>query len=205
MKSGKLIIVRHTQSQWNKLNKWTGKTDIGLSEEGKEMAKKIGNLLKGIEIDEAITSNLTRTKETLSGIEETLENKIPNICTNCIDERDYGDYTGKNKLEVEKECGRDAYLDIRRGWVCPIPNGETLKDVYERAVPYYIKEILPKLLNGKNILIVAHGNSIRAMVKYIENISDEDISKVEMPFNEVYVYEVDQEGKKVNKEILKVI
>jgi 2,3-bisphosphoglycerate-dependent phosphoglycerate mutase len=205
MKSGKLIIVRHTQSQWNKLNKWTGKTDIGLSEEGKEMAKKIGHLLKGIEIDEAITSNLTRTKETLSGIEETLQNKIPNICTNCIDERDYGDYTGKNKLEVEKECGTAAYLDIRRGWVCPIPNGETLKDVFERAVPYYTKEILPKLLNGKNILIVAHGNSIRAMVKYIENISDEDISKVEMPFNEVYVYEVDQEGKKVNKEILKVI
>lgn len=201
---GKLFIVRHAQSEWNKLNKWTGKTDVHLSEEGKEQAKKLGELLKDYRIDEAVTSAQIRTQETLDCIEERLGKKFPKTCSDCINERDYGDYTGMNKLEVQKECGDQMYHDIRRGWVCPIPNGETLKDVYDRALPYYKEYILPRLQEGRNILMVAHGNSIRAMMKYIENISDEGISHIEMPFKQILVYEVGTDGRMTGKRILEL-
>ena len=109
-----------------------------------------------------------------------------------LNERDYGDMTGKNKWEVKEEIGEEAFNGIRRGWDYPVPGGETLKMVYERVLPYFRQEILPKLQAGENILLVAHGNSIRALMKELDQVSAEDMANVEMPFGQVLVYDFDQ-------------
>ena len=124
---------------------------------------------------------------------------VPYERSAALNERDYGDYTGKNKWEVQKEIGEAAFENLRRGWDVPVPNGETLKMVYERSVPFYKKTILPELVEGKNVLVVAHGNSIRSLVKYIESLSDSDIAKTEMIFGVVLVYTVDAKGKQRTK------
>lgn len=188
-----LILVRHGESIWNKKGIWTGLTDISLSKEGIEESRQAASKLRRKKIDIAHTSLLKRAKETLDIIKKTLN--IPNLHVvenKALNERDYGKLTGKNKWEIEKEYGDEKFFQIRRGWDVPIPKGETLKDVYNRVVPYYQKEILPKLKEGKNVLIVAHGNSLRALIKYIKNISDEDISKLELKTGDVYFYKVDQ-------------
>lgn len=202
---GKLIIIRHTESEWNKLGIWTGSRDVHLSEDGFKTSEKIGNLIDGIPIDEAIISTQIRTYETLLGIEKVLGDfDIPVTCSGAINERDYGLYTCQDKHKIEKEVGEEKFCAIRRGWDCHIPGGETLKMVYERVVPFYIKEVIPRVLLGKNILLISHGNAIRAMIKYIENISDKDIEETEMPFDEVYIYDIDNDGKSLHKEVLTV-
>jgi 2,3-bisphosphoglycerate-dependent phosphoglycerate mutase len=118
-----------------------------------------------------------------------------------LNERDYGDYTGKNKWEVEKIVGEEEFKKIRRGWDYPIPNGESLKMVYERSVPFYLNKILPTLREGKNVLVVAHGNSIRSIIKYIENISNDDISNIEMDFGSILIYGLDNDGHMIDKEV----
>ena len=199
---GKLIIVRHHESEWNKLGVWTGSRDIHLTEHGFQMSEKMGILIKDIQIDEAIVSTQIRSYETLLGMEKTFNNfDIPTSFSPELNERDYGDYTGKNKMEVEKIVGEEEFKKIRRGWDCPIPHGETLKMVYERSVPYYLETILPKVLSGENVLIVSHGNAIRSLMKYIESISDEGISNIEMLFGSIMIYDVDEKGRMINKEI----
>jgi 2,3-bisphosphoglycerate-dependent phosphoglycerate mutase len=116
-------------------------------------------------------------------------------------ERNYGDFTGMNKWEVEKQMGKEEFMKLRRGWDYPIPNGESLKDVYDRVIPYYKENILPKLKGGKNIIVSSSGNALRSLVKYLEEVSDEDISKVEIAPGEVYVYQIDEDGNVVSKEI----
>lgn len=196
-----LILVRHTESEWNAKGIWTGLTDIALSEKGKEEARTVGQKLKGFSIDFAYISVLLRTKQTLDEIKAVLNLHLPIFESAALNERDYGIFTGKNKWEIEKKVGEEKFLDIRRGWNVPIKGGETLKDVYSRVVPYYKKEILPKLMIGKNILIVAHGNSLRALVKYLENISDKEVEKLEIATGEIYIYSVNNEGEIVSKEI----
>lgn len=198
-----LILVRHGESEWNEKGLWTGLTDIGLSEKGKEESRLAGEKLTGFLIDFAYMSVLLRAKQTLDEIKNVLN--LPNLQTienKALNERDYGIYTGKNKWEIQKEVGPKEFQKIRRGWDFPIPKGETLKDVYSRVVPYYQTEILPKLKEGKNILISAHGNSLRALVKYLENLSDGDISNLEIATGEIYIYKVDSEGKIASKQIL---
>lgn len=205
-KIGKLVLIRHGESEWNKLGKWTGFTDVHLSENGVKESEKMGNLIKDIYFDKIFISTLIRTEETLENIKKThkqLENTSIEKAEE-LNERDYGDYTGKNKWEVQKEIGEEEFQKLRRSWDYPVPHGENLKMVYERTVPFFLNRILPMTLEGKNILVVAHGNSIRSIVKYIENISDEDISNLEMPFQEVLIYELDKEGCKINKEIRKI-
>ena len=126
---------------------------------------------------------------------------IPTVVDWHLRERNYGDLAGKNKWDLKKQYGEEQFMKWRRGWDEPIPNGETLKDVYERLIPYYKKIIVPDLLSGKNVIISASGNSLRALVKYIENISENDISKLEIGLGEVYVYKIDKEGKVVSKDI----
>ncbi|MBI3069894.1 MAG: 2,3-bisphosphoglycerate-dependent phosphoglycerate mutase [Candidatus Levybacteria bacterium] len=116
-----------------------------------------------------------------------------------LNERDYGEFTGKNKWQIKEEVGDEEFLKIRRGFDHPIPGGETLKDVFSRVVPYYQAQILPYLKNGKNVLIVAHGNSLRALVKYLENISDADISGLEIETGEILIYEIDQNEAVISK------
>lgn len=199
-----LILIRHGESEWNAKGIWTGWKDIPLTEKGKEEARKAGAVLKDIKIDVAFTSKLIRTKQTLNEIKKILNlENIKVIEDEALNERDYGDYTGKNKWEIKEKIGKEEFIKIRRDWDYPIPKGESLKDVYNRTVPYFIKKILPILMSGKNVLVSAHGNSIRALAKYIDNISDENISKLEVATGEVYIYTIDEKGNIVYKEIRK--
>ena len=199
---GKLILARHHESEWNKLGKWTGTRDRHLTEYGFEKSGDMGLLIKDLNIDYAFASMQVRSIETLSCMLNVCERfEVPTEHSATLNERDYGDYTGKNKFEMEELLGEETYQSLRRGWNHPIPNGETLKDVYERAVPYFTEHIVPRVNEGKNILVVAHGNSLRALIKYIENISDEGISDVEAPFGTILIYDIDDTGHMVSKEI----
>jgi bisphosphoglycerate-dependent phosphoglycerate mutase len=203
---GKLIIVRHGESEWNKAKLFTGKQDVHLTRDGFNASEALGAIIRDIEIHRVFTSMQARAIETevcmMSGGEKCC---TENVCySSALNERDYGDYTGMNKGDTEKEIGKEDMDALRRAWDYPIPNGETLKMVYERSVPFLKQEILPVLKKGENVLVVSHGNTIRSLIKYIEKVSDEDIEKVEMPFNEVVMYELDQDGYMVKKEIRKV-
>ncbi len=197
-----LILVRHGESEWNKLGLWTGLTDIGLSPKGIEESRLAGEKLKGLPIDICYISSLKRARQTLDEIKKILGRDFPTLENKALDERDYGIYTGQNKWEIQKTMGEEQFQKLRRGWNTGIPKGETLEDVYNRVVPYFQKEIFLKLKAGKNILIVAHGNSLRALVKYLDNISDEDVEKLEIATGEIYSYDIDQNGSIVSKRIL---
>lgn len=203
---GKLIFVRHTLSEWNSLGLWTGITDVHLSEEGFKVAERVGELLKNFRFDYIFKTRLVRTQETLSEILKVnlaTSKNVPVEDSIELIERDYGDYTGKNKWEVKKEIGDEEFMKIRRSWDHPIPNGESLKMVYERAVPFFLSKILPLLKEGKNVLIVGHGNSLRSLSKYIEDISDVEINNFEIDFDIATIYDLDNEGHMISKEILK--
>lgn len=205
MAMGQLLITRHCESEWNALGKWTGTTDVHLSENGFHQAAQMGEALKDIKIDMAFCSLQQRTKETLEGIlDASGQISVPYERSADINERDYGDYTGMNKWEVRDKVGEQEFNSIRRDWNHPITNGETLKDVYERAVPFYQQVILPRLREGKTILVVSHGNSIRALMKYIEGISDEDIANVEMPFGTILDYKVKDDGTLDAKSLMRI-
>lgn len=197
-----LILVRHGESLWNAQGLWTGLTNIPLSEKGKQEAKDAAEKIENLPVDEVITSILSRAIDTGTIILETLgKSDIPVIQNKAINERDYGDFTGKNKWEIQKEVGEKQFMVIRRSWDFQIPNGESLKQVYDRVIPFYQSTILSKLKEGKNILVSAHGNSLRALIKYLENISDTDIPNLELPTGGIYVYQIDQNGKVTSKEI----
>lgn len=197
----KLVCIRHGESLWNAKGVWTGWTDIGLSQKGRQEAKTAAAFLADIDFDGAFTSTLVRASETLQIIKTELN--IPNLPTfadSAYNERNYGIYTGKNKWDVEREAGKDKFLDIRRGWDVPIPKGESLKDVYNRVIPAYEKNILPFMQEGKNILFVTHGNTIRALIKYLERISDQDIASVEIATGEILIYTLSSDGTLIVKE-----
>ena len=197
-----LVLIRHGESEWNAKGLWTGWTDIPLSAKGHEEAKLAGEALKDIQFDLAYTSALKRAKETLVDIQKvTGQMDLPTTEDKALNERNYGDLTGKNKWEVKEQVGEEAFQKLRRSWDYPPPNGESLKMVYERVLPYYENEILPKLKEGKNIIIAAHGNSLRALIKHLDNISDEEIPNLEMATGGIYIYQIDPEGKVLSKEI----
>lgn len=197
----KLVLVRHGKSEWNEKGLWTGWRDIPLAPKGVEEAKTTGEQLKDIHFDYAYTSALMRAQQTLSEILRVINQTPPITNDKALNERDYGDYTEKNKWDIQKELGEEEFQRIRRSWDYPPPNGESLKMVYERVIPYFESEILPHLKSGENIIIAAHGNSLRALVKYLENISEDEIATLEIGTGEAYVYDIDTEGKVTNKEI----
>jgi 2,3-bisphosphoglycerate-dependent phosphoglycerate mutase len=202
--SGTLLLVRHAESEWNLLGKWTGRTDVHLTDNGREQAVKVGAILKDIELHHAYTSEQIRTVETLAHVLEGAEKEMEHERSGQLNERDYGEYTGLNKWEVLEQLGEDTFTRIRRSWDEPIPGGETLEMVHERAIPFYKDHILPKLLEGKNVIVVSHGNTIRALIKYLEDISHEGVAEVEMPFGHVLLYKVTPEGKHHSKETRKI-
>lgn len=190
---GKLIISRHGESEWNLLGKWTGWTDVNLTDKGKEDTRQLGKFLRDQEINMVYVSTLKRTHQTLDALMEGAGSPLRSsdasvVKSAALNERDYGDLTGKNKWEVKEEIGEEAFNGIRRGWDYPVPGGETLKDVYTRVVPYFEIEILPHLQVGETVLVVAHGNTIRALMKYLDQIPDGEIGKVEMPFGQLLEY-----------------
>lgn len=197
-----LVVARHGLSEWNKLGKWQGWTNIDLSDEGYEEARKAGESIKDIKLDEAFVSPLKRVHQTLDEIKKVLNRQDLKTTENrALIERNYGIYTGKNKWQVKEEVGDEEFLKIRRVWDHPIPEGESLKDVYSRLIPYFEQNILPLLKQGKNILLISSGNPIRAIIKYLEDIPDDKISELEVGTGEIYLYEIDTEGKIISKDI----
>ncbi|WP_407356480.1 histidine phosphatase family protein [Methanolobus sp. WCC5] len=199
-----LILVRHGQSRWNLENRFAGWVDVPLSEKGIKEATDCAEELKSVELDVAFTSKLTRAQETLllilakqkkTGIflhdnrkrDEWSyhpgrfdESEMPIHSSEALNERFYGKLQGKNKQEAKKTYGEEQVFLWRRSYEVRPPGGESLRDTYERVVPYFKDRILPQLEERRNTIVVAHGNSLRSMVKYIENISDEDIPKLEI-------------------------
>lgn len=213
----KLVLIRHGQSEWNLENKFTGWVDVDLSEKGVEEAKAAGNKIKesGLKFDYAYTSVLKRAIKTLHYVlEESDQLWIPETKTWRLNERHYGALQGQNKAKAAEKWGDEQVHIWRRSYdVLPplldasdegsaandrryanldpriIPGGENLKVTLERVIPFWEDEIAPKLLDNKNVIIAAHGNSLRALSKYIENISDEDIMNLEMATGEPVVYD----------------
>jgi 2,3-bisphosphoglycerate-dependent phosphoglycerate mutase len=198
-----LLLTRHAESEWNAKGKWTGLTDVHLSEKGFHEASLLGIALRDLDIklDQAYCSEQVRTLETLEGmLNASQQFNVPFQRRSAVNERDYGTYTGKNKWDMQKLVGDAEFNGIRRGWNHPVPGGETLKMVYERVVPFYQNEVVPQLMAGKNVLLVAHGNSLRALMKYIESISDSGVEELEMPFGGIMVYDVDPDGHMLAKD-----
>jgi 2,3-bisphosphoglycerate-dependent phosphoglycerate mutase len=197
-----LVLVRHGTSEYNAKGIWAGWHDPALNDQGKKDAEVAAETLKDIQFDLGYISSLQRHKQTLEIILKHLgQEHIQVIETDAVKERNYGDFTGKNKWEVKEQLGEEEFLKLRRSWDYPVPNGESMKQVSEREIPFFESDILPKVKTGKNVIIASSGNSLRTLVKHLENISDEGISKVEIAPGEVYVYNIDSEGKIINKEI----
>lgn len=223
----KLVLVRHGESEWNKLNLFTGWTDVDLTEKGIEEAKEGGKALlsEGFDFDICYTSYLKRAIHTLGYILSEMDREwLPVIKTWKLNERHYGALQGLNKSETAEKYGEEQVKIWRRSFDiappalekndkrCPylqqqyrgipqeeLPLTESLKDTIARAVPYFEKNIKPQMLGGKRILITAHGNSLRALVKYFENLSDEEIISVNIPTGVPLVYEFDSAFKILKK------
>ncbi len=197
----KLVLVRHGQSFWNLQNRFTGWVDVPLTEKGKEEAFKAGELLKDIRFQVAYTSDLSRAQDTLKIILEVIGLNIPVIKNQALNERDYGDLTGLNKDRAREKYGKEIVHLWRRSFDIPPPKGESLKDTAARTIPFLERAILGDIAIGNNVLVVAHGNSNRSIVMHLENLGPEEIVKVELPTGQPIVYDLDENGKVLNKEI----
>jgi 2,3-bisphosphoglycerate-dependent phosphoglycerate mutase len=178
-----LVLVRHGQSEWNLKNLFTGWKDVDLTPQGIAEAKKAGEKLKarGIKFDVAFTSALQRAQKTLDLVlAEMGEREIPVFRDPALNERDYGDLVGLNKDEARKKWGEEQVLKWRRSYDIAPPGGESLKDTVARALPYFVQEILPRVLRGERTIVSAHGNSLRALVMVLERLSPEGILKREL-------------------------
>jgi len=192
-----LVLVRHGQSEWNKKNLFTGWKDPGLTDLGVEEAIQAGNILKEKEInfDVMFTSDLLRAQETGRLILEQMnQSEISIIRDQRLNERNYGDLAGLNKDDAREKWGAEQVHIWRRSFDVPPPGGESLKNTAERVLPYFELEIIPKIKEGLNVLVAAHGNSLRALVMELENISQEEIVKLEIATGDPLTYEC-TEGK----------
>lgn len=197
----KLVLVRHGQSVWNLQNRFTGWVDVPLSEKGKEEAYRAGELLKDIRFDVGYTSALTRAQETLRIILETVGLLIPVIKDQALNERHYGALQGLNKDRAREKWGAEIVHLWRRSYDIPPPEGESLKDTAARTIPFLERAIMGDIYDGRNVIVAAHGNSLRSIVMYLEKLSPEEIVKVEIPTGTPIVYELDEKGNVLNKEI----
>ena len=197
MKKSNLVLVRHGQSEWNKKNLFTGWKDPKLTELGIEEAIKAGKLLKTKEMkfDIMFTSDLFRAQETGRLILENMNQlDIPVIKNQSLNERNYGDLAGLNKDDAREKWGEEQVHIWRRSFDIPPPGGESLKDTAERVLPYFHSEILPKVEEGLDVLVAAHGNSLRALVMELEGLSSDEIVKLEIATGDPLTYEL-TEGK----------
>ena len=189
--SGTLVLVRHGQSDWNLKNLFTGWKDPDLSPKGVEEAKSAGQRLKakGLKFDLCFTSALTRAQHTLKLILNELgQTGLPETRDQALNERDYGELTGLNKDDARKKWGEEQVLVWRRSYDVPPPGGESLKDTLARSLPYYMHMIQPHVLDGKTVLVAAHGNSLRSLIMAIEGLTPEQILKRELETGVPIIY-----------------
>lgn len=199
---GKLILVRHGQSTYNEENRFTGWKDVDLTNKGINEAINSASLLEGISIDLAFTSNLMRAQKTLNLILKELKLELDITKNEALNERDYGSLVGQNKFEAAQKYGREQVQIWRRSYDIPPPDGESLKMTLERTVPYFKNTILPLLAENNNIIISAHGNSIRSIVMYLLSISEEDILKTEIGWCEPWVFDLNNNQEVVSLDIM---
>jgi len=189
-----LVIFRHGQSVWNLENKFTGWVDVELTEQGKEEAKNAGDKLKGFIFDKGYASDLKRAQNTLHiALQECGQDQITITYNKALNERMYGDLQGLNKADTAKKYGDDQVKVWRRSYDIAPPNGESLKDTAARVIPYFEQTILPELKEGKNIVIAAHGNSLRALIMYLEKMTPEQILEFEIGTAAPRIYELDHQ------------
>ena len=187
-----LVIFRHGQSTWNLENKFTGWVDVDLTSKGMDEAKAAGEKIKTFKFDFAYSSDLMRAQKTLSlALEVAKHPPLPTIYDKALNERMYGDLQGLDKTETAKKYGEEQVKVWRRSYDIPPPNGESLKDTAARVLPYFEKEIIPKLKAGKNVIIVAHGNSLRALIMYLEKMTPQQILEFEIGTGQPRLYELD--------------
>jgi len=189
-------------SLWNLENRFTGEMDIDLTTQGEDEARSAGKVLKNVQLDIAFTSVLKRAIHTLTIVLAEMEINIPIIKSRALNERNYGELQGFNKAEVEKEYGLEKVLLWRRSYATRPPGGESLEDTFNRVVPYYLKEIRPFLNKGKTVLIVAHGNSLRALIMYLENLNEKAIESLDVATGIPIVFEFSSDMKFIKKTYL---
>ncbi len=192
-----LVLVRHGESEWNKLNLFTGWRDVDLSETGVEEARRAGQLLKaeGLHFDTAFTSALKRAQRTLDiMLEELGQTGLETIRDQALNERDYGDLAGLNKDDARARWGEEQVHIWRRSFDVPPPGGESLKNTAERVLPYYQAHIWPQVQAGKNVIVAAHGNSLRALVMQLDQLSREEVLALNLATGAPLVYRLNADG-----------
>lgn len=200
-----LVLTRHGESEWNLKNLFTGWKDPGLTEKGIEEAKAAGRGLKalGLSFDIAYTSALTRAQHTLSLIlEEIGQPGLTTIKDWRLNERDYGDLSGLNKAETAAKYGDEQVHVWRRSYDVPPPGGESLKDTVARVLPYYLAEILPRVMRGERVLVAAHGNSLRALAMVLERLDEKTIPTLELKTGVPLVYRLNADTTVASKQVL---
>ncbi len=189
-----LVLVRHGESQWNLENRFTGWTDVPLSEKGREEARQAGEKLRGYHFDKGFTSVLQRAIATMDIMLKVIgQEKLPIERDQALNERHYGDLQGLNKAETAEKFGADQVKLWRRSYSVRPPNGESLEDTAARVLPYWETHILPELKAGKNVLVAAHGNSLRALVMKLDNLSQQEVIELNIPTGVPLEYKFSEE------------
>ena len=200
-----LVLARHGQSEWNLKNLFTGWKDPGLTDLGIEEARNAGRRLKemGVQFDVAFTSDLSRAQRTCKLIlEEIGQPDLKTIADQALNERDYGDLSGLNKDDARARWGEEQVHVWRRSYDVPPPGGESLKDTVARVLPYYIREILPRVMRGERVLVAAHGNSLRALVMVLDGLTSETIPSLEIATGIPLVYDLNDDTTVASKKVL---
>ena len=199
----KLVLLRHGESQWNLENRFTGWVDVPLSPKGEQEARAAGQKLAGTTFDRAYTSVLKRAIDTLAIVLEVIgQAGIPIEQDKALNERMYGELQGLNKAETAQKYGEQQVKIWRRSYDVRPPGGESLKDTADRVLPYYAQHIQPQILAGKNVLIAAHGNSLRALIMQLDKLSREAVLELNIPTGAPLLYEFDNDEKVLSRRYL---
>ncbi len=197
-----LILVRHGQSLWNLEDRFTGWVDVPLTSLGEDEARGAGEKLKGVKVDVAYTSTLQRAQNTLRLITQAMGIEVPTIRDEALNERHYGDLQGLNKARTAEKFGAEQVKIWRRSFDIPPPNGESLKDTAARTLPFFDRCIMGDIAQGKNVLVVAHGNSNRSIVMQLDQLSPEQVLELNLGTAVPLVYDLSLEGTVQGKTIL---
>lgn len=197
-----LALVRHGQSLWNLQNRFTGWVDVPLTAQGEQEARDAGERLRGMSFDIAYTSALRRAQDTLSLLVESAGLDLPVIRDEALNERHYGDLQGLNKAETAAKYGDEQVHIWRRSYATPPPNGEALKDTAARTLPFFERAILGDIRMGHDVLVVAHGNSNRAIAMYLDDLDEDQVLSLELGTGVPFLWEMSVEGEVLGRSVL---